>query len=207
MGPKDFLSGLFNKRYADYANFFNDILEPLFYEALATPDREGNYYSRFNCKIPFLNGGLFDPMGGYNWVNVDLPLPNELFSNKTRTPEGDEGDGVLEQRIFHLTKLGRETPNVPCTVFFEEAEWKALYSYVEKNPIPPEKPPTLREAIHMTASLGGFLGRKSDGEPGTQSLWLGIQRLDDLTAMWKFMVANFAPHLLIPPVSSNPGYG
>ena len=37
-------------------------------------------------------------------------------------------DMVVAWRIFHLTKLGRETPNVPCTVFFEEAEWKALYS-------------------------------------------------------------------------------
>lgn len=116
-------------------------------------------------------------------------------------------DMVVAWRIFHLTKLGRETPNVPCTVFFEEAEWKALSAYVRQNPLPPEQPPTLREAIHMTASLGGFLGRKGDGEPGTQSLWLGIQRLDDLTSMWKFMADNFAPHLLRPPVSSNPGYG
>ncbi|MGH7846665.1 MAG: IS4 family transposase [Candidatus Binatia bacterium] len=28
------------------------------------------------------------------------------------------------------------------------------------------------------AGLGGFLGRKSDGERGTQSLWIGIQCLD-----------------------------
>ena len=49
--------------------------------------------------------------------------------------------------------------------------------------------------------------RKSDGEPGTKSLWLGIQRLDDIAATWKFMALNFAPHLLSSPVSSNPGYG
>lgn len=116
-------------------------------------------------------------------------------------------DMVVAWRIFHLTKLGRETPEVPCTVFFEEAEWKALYCYIRQDPTPPDKPPTLREAIRMVASLGGFLGRKSDGEPGTKSLWLGLQRLDDIAATWKFMVLNFAPHLLIPPVSSNPGYG
>ncbi|NTU49083.1 MAG: hypothetical protein HGA84_08805, partial [Syntrophobacteraceae bacterium] len=32
-----------------------------------------------------------------------------------------------------------------------------------------------------TASLGGFLGRKGDGEPGTTTLWRGLQRLDDIT--------------------------
>ena len=39
----------------------------------------------------------------------------------------------------------------------------------------------------MVATLGGFLGRKSDGDPGTQTLWLGLQRLDDITEMWKVM--------------------
>jgi hypothetical protein len=116
-------------------------------------------------------------------------------------------DMVVAWRIFHLTKLGRETPEVPCTVFFEESQWKALYCFVHQQPAPPKEPPTLRAAVRMVASLGGFLGRKGDGEPGTQSLWIGIQRLDDIEATWKFMAQNFAPHLLTPPVSSNPGYG
>jgi hypothetical protein len=116
-------------------------------------------------------------------------------------------DMVVAWRIFHLTKLGRETPDVPCTVFFEQSQWKALYCFVHQQPTPPKEPPTLREAVRMVASLGGFLGRKGDGEPGTQSLWIGIQRLDDIEATWKFMAQNFAPHLLTPPVSSNPGYG
>jgi hypothetical protein len=59
----------------------------------------------------------------------------------------------------------------------------------------------------MVATLGGFLGRKSDGEPGTKTLWLGLQHLDDLTTMWTFMAENFAPHLLSPPVSRAPTYG
>ena len=107
-------------------------------------------------------------------------------------------DLVVGWRIFHLAKLGREIPDVPCTVYFEEADWKALVAYVSKNPVPPVQPPTLREAIRMVATLGGFLGRKGDGEPGTQTLWLGLQRLDDLTAMWKII----APHTHSPPVSS-----
>ena len=111
-------------------------------------------------------------------------------------------DMVVAWRIYHLTKLGREVPDMPCTVFFEDAEWKALVAYKTQNPIPPEKPLTLREAIHMAASLGGFLGRKSDGEPGTQTLWLGLQRLDDITEMWKvFMSKPDPPSLRSPPVS------
>jgi hypothetical protein len=113
-------------------------------------------------------------------------------------------DLVVAWRIYHLAKLGRSIPDVSCTVYFAEEEWKALNAYITKNPIPPEKAPTLREAMRMVASLGGFLGRKSDGEPGTKSLWLGLQRLDDITAMWKVMVSFIKEKI---PVSSTAGYG
>jgi len=94
-GPKDFLRRLFEKKIIDYDNFFNDILEPLFYEALAQP-RDYNFYNLFKCKIPFLNGGLFDPINNYDWVDVDIILPNELFSNQIATKEGDKGTGILD---------------------------------------------------------------------------------------------------------------
>lgn len=74
-GPKNFLRLLFEGKHSNYKNFFNDILEPLFYEALAR-ERDDDFYSRFNCKIPFLNGGLFDPIQNYDWVHTDILLPN-----------------------------------------------------------------------------------------------------------------------------------
>jgi hypothetical protein len=112
-------------------------------------------------------------------------------------------DMVVAWRVYHLTKLGREVPDVPCTVFFEDAEWIALTAFLTQNPVPPAQPPTLRQAIRMVASLGGFLGRNSDGQPGTKSLWLGLQRLDDITATAKI----FNPNLRPPPVSSPSSYG
>jgi len=96
-GSKQFLRELFERKHGDYKNFFNDILEPLFYEALRIDrSHDDHYYSRFDCKIPFLNGGLFDPIGNYDWVHTDICLPDSLFSNKTKTKEGDLGDGILD---------------------------------------------------------------------------------------------------------------
>jgi len=94
-GPKNFLRELFERKHGTYKNFFNDILEPLFYEALAW-ERDDDFYSRFNCKIPFLNGGLFDPINNYDWVHTDILLPNDLFSNDYKTKEGDNGNGILD---------------------------------------------------------------------------------------------------------------
>ena len=42
-------------------NFFDDYLEPLFYEALNTK-RKNYYFKTFNCKIPLLNDCLFEPL-------------------------------------------------------------------------------------------------------------------------------------------------
>jgi len=96
-GSKNFLRELFDKKHGYYKNFFNDVLEHLFYDALRD-DRSHNdyYFSQFNCKIPFLNGGLFDPIGNYDWVHTDIIIPDKLFSNTNKTKEGDTGDGILD---------------------------------------------------------------------------------------------------------------
>lgn len=112
-------------------------------------------------------------------------------------------DLVVAWRIYHLAKLGRETPEVPCTVYFQDHEWKALMVFVTRRP-PPRKPPTLREVQRMVAQLGGFQGRKGDGDPGTQTLWLGLQRLDDIAEMF---LAMCDPQVSAAPVSSQHEYG
>jgi hypothetical protein len=42
-------------------------------------------------------------------------------------------DLVVAWRIYHLSKLGREDPQAPCTVYFKDAEWKALTAFTTKN--------------------------------------------------------------------------
>jgi hypothetical protein len=78
-GPKNFLRRIYDKEFTDYGNFFNDVLEPLFYEALAT-ERTSDVFTQFNCKIPFLNGGLFEPINDYNWEETDIRIDNEIIS-------------------------------------------------------------------------------------------------------------------------------
>ena len=96
-------------------------------------------------------------------------------------------DLVVAWRIYWLNKQGRETPEMPCDVFLEEDEWKVLYSAVMEQP-PPDEPPTLREAVRMIATLGGFLGRKGDGEPGTTTLWRGLERLDGIVVGYRLAI-------------------
>jgi type I restriction-modification system DNA methylase subunit len=94
-GDKNFLRSLFNKTKPG-ENFFNDSLEYLFYDALSKK-RVTDYYERFKTRIPFLNGGLFDPIAFYDWQKTDIVIPNKIFSDR----KGDEeGTGILD--VFDL---------------------------------------------------------------------------------------------------------
>jgi hypothetical protein len=81
-GPKDFLQKLYRKEIIPYTNFFNDVLEHLFYDGLATERQtQDHFFPALNCKIPFLNGGLFESYKGYDWDGTDVLLDNSVFKD------------------------------------------------------------------------------------------------------------------------------
>lgn len=94
---------------------------------------------------------------------------------------------VIAWRILYATMLSRVAPELPCTVLLDEEEWQGLYCCIHRVAIAPTKPPTLRQAVRWLAQLGGFVGRKGDGEPGVTVLWKGFQHLVDITAMYRIM--------------------
>jgi hypothetical protein len=94
---------------------------------------------------------------------------------------------VIAWRILYATMLARAVPNAPCTVLLDADEWQSLYCRIDRVAVAPPKPPTLRQAVRWIAQLGGFLGRKRDGEPGVSVLWKGFQHLVDVTAMYRIM--------------------
>lgn len=94
---------------------------------------------------------------------------------------------IVAWRLLWLTYQARVNPDLPCDLVLELSEWQALCATINKNPIPPKKPPSLRDAVRMIATLGGFLGRKADGEPGVKTIWRGLRRLHDIAATWKLL--------------------
>jgi hypothetical protein len=81
----------------------------------------------------------------------------------------------------------REQPETPCTTVLRPAEWAALDAAHTRRPDPPPAPGDLRTVVRGIAPLGGFLGRRGDGEPGVKTLWRGYRRLEDLTVMWEIL--------------------
>ncbi len=92
-------------------------------------------------------------------------------------------DAIIAWRVLYLMSQGRSHPEQSCAVALEEEQWKALYSFTQKA-APPERPPSLGEAMRWIARLGGFAGRKGDGHPGPQVLWRGLAKLETLAQAW-----------------------
>jgi hypothetical protein len=96
---------------------------------------------------------------------------------------------IVAWRQLFITYLSRVSPNLPCTVALEEEEWKVLHQVTNPGQALPEEPPTLRSAVRQIAQLGGFLGRKGDGEPGVKVIWRGLRRLADFTLAFRAFLA------------------
>ena len=95
-GERRFLRKLFTDAEASTQNYYVDKLSA-FYEALANDRKDQfdpSYYQRFDCKIPFLNGGLFE--ADYDWQKITVEIPNTVFSNTDKTKAGDTGTGILD---------------------------------------------------------------------------------------------------------------
>lgn len=92
-------------------------------------------------------------------------------------------DAVLAWRIQLMTLLGREVPDLPCEVFFDEWEVKVLTAVAEEQKKRPlERPLTLADAMTTVARMGGYLARPSDPPPGSKVLWRGFIYLGGMIA-------------------------
>ena len=91
---------------------------------------------------------------------------------------------IVAWRVMYVMKLGRECPDLPCDVVFDEDEWQSVCVVLDGREAIARKP-GLREMVRKVATLGGFLGRKCDGDPGAKSMWIGLMRTADFAICWQ----------------------
>jgi len=91
---------------------------------------------------------------------------------------------VIAWRIHHLTLLGRECPELPADVFFEEWEWKPMVVIFCGNQAALAVP-TLGQMIIWIGKNGGHIGRKGDGPPGPKTMWKGMAKMFAYGELWK----------------------
>jgi hypothetical protein len=97
---------------------------------------------------------------------------------------------IVAWRLLWLTYEARRHPSESIEGILPTHEWQALYCYIYQTTVLPNEPPTLADCVRWIARLGGFLGRKNDGEPGVKTLWLGLQRVHDMASIWQLLAPN-----------------
>lgn len=76
-GDKDYI--FHSTKSFNGSNYFEEFLEPLFYDALNSK-RDDDIF--MGAKVPFLNGGLFHPLDNYDWRKTEFGIPNEFWFNQ-----------------------------------------------------------------------------------------------------------------------------
>jgi hypothetical protein len=82
---------------------------------------------------------------------------------------------VVSVRLLQLKSAARVEPDRPARRMIPP-RWIALLQAARKN-VKHIKSLTVGEFYHELAKLGGFIGRKSDGEPAWITIWRGWQKL------------------------------
>ena len=92
-------------------------------------------------------------------------------------------DLVVASKILALSRCARENPGGDPREVLAEEEVEVLRMYRQEKG--KKEPLDLKQAIRTIAGLGGFIGRKGDGDPGAMTLWRGYQELKMMVAGWK----------------------
>lgn len=101
-------------------------------------------------------------------------------ARRFETAEGMEAGlavlSVVAVRVYQMRCLVECRPAAPASEAATAAEIGVVCRHFRLK-VPDL---TVREFVRSVAKLGGFLGRKRDGEPGVRALWRGYQRLQDM---------------------------
>jgi hypothetical protein len=97
---------------------------------------------------------------------------------------------IIGVRLMCVAYLARVQPDAPATEVFSQEEVEVAHLRALQTPHVPEKPSTLKEVVRMIGSIGGFLGRKGDGEPGVTVMWRGWMRLYESITMMRIIQKN-----------------
>ncbi len=80
---------------------------------------------------------------------------------------------AIAARLLQLKNDVRLTPDRPAIQVVDAELVQLLCRIIKAKP----KHLTIRRFTHQVARMGGFMGRKSDGDPGWKTLWQGWQQL------------------------------
>lgn len=84
---------------------------------------------------------------------------------------------AVAARTERLKRLARETPDVDALTEVSQAEIDAAILTTQDKRWKPGDQMPLKEAVRLIAMVGGYMGRRGDGPPGSITIGRGLERL------------------------------
>lgn len=175
-GEYQFLDSAFLKATTDNkaGQFVTQFLNPLFYDALNTPDRSNDVWALIDKKIPYLSGGLFEPDNKKQQL-IEFPAETltslfTFFNQYNFTiDEHDEHDkevGIDPEMLGHIFENLLEdnkdkgafyTPKEIVRYMCQESLKEYLKTYLEKLDLWPK---VEADSIELQETIAAFVEKK-----------------------------------------------
>lgn len=92
---------------------------------------------------------------------------------------------VVGWRVEYLKHAARNDPEASAEDYFEPYQWIAIMIFVTKTRPDPGQPPSMSEFMSLIAQLGGYINKKSQGPPGSITIWRGMRQFETITQAYK----------------------
>ncbi len=101
-------------------------------------------------------------------------VENRQFQTAKRLERMVAVSSVVATKLLQLKTAAKETPERPARELVPSLWIKVLQKLRKRSTCPDM---SIRDFVRQMAGLGGFLGRKGDGEPGWLTIWRGYEKL------------------------------
>jgi hypothetical protein len=85
---------------------------------------------------------------------------------------------VVGWRVEYLKGAARHDPHASCEKYFAPQEWQPAYLVYTDGGELPSTPLSICEFMLLIAELGGWQRKKSQGPPGSTTIWRGLRRME-----------------------------
>ena len=92
---------------------------------------------------------------------------------------------VVAWRVEYLKGAARHDPDSSCEEYFSPDQWIAIVMFATRKRPDPATPPTTAEFLITIAGLGGYINKKSQGPPGSKTIWRGMREFDTIIEAYR----------------------
>ena len=85
---------------------------------------------------------------------------------------------IVGWRVEYLKGAARHDPDASCEEYFSREEWQPAYLVHTDGGHLPAEPITISEFMLLIAELGGWQCKRSQGLPGSTTVWRGLRRME-----------------------------